>query len=207
MVEQSGDVIESECRERKALAALYTWDEDHRAGPPRWGGRIPKHPEYFLCQLRTTLHGCDWLLERWTGLLETLQRGDDWTEGEAQDLGLDLLGTPAEFREGRTRVNAATAGRPGPPPRNRQPGDRRTRSTASSRGSMNSTPSTASSRAGGQRDRGVPGVAPGRGRQAGGTSGKWNGIKISLTKPRAIHSGDRRLCAGNSAGPRSAPAV
>ena len=101
-------ILASECRERKALAALHTWDEDRRARAAELGSKLPHNPEWVLCQLRKTPHGCDWLLDRWNGLLDCLQRGDGWTAAE-RILGLDLLATPAEFRDGRTRVNGATA--------------------------------------------------------------------------------------------------
>jgi hypothetical protein len=88
-------------RERIVARAEITWDEDRRLAATVLGGTIAKRPEEVSARLRESYHGCGWLISRWAMLAHSadIQHGF-WTPDQAR-LAFDLLGTPAEFREGR----------------------------------------------------------------------------------------------------------
>ncbi len=91
-------------RTRQAARAGLCWDEDRQADAADLGARLAKAPETVACQLRDTKQGCDWLIGRWEGLGRLLQAKGDW-DAPQRRLALDLLGTPAELRDGPTPLD------------------------------------------------------------------------------------------------------
>ncbi len=98
------DRIDLALRQRFAFRAAVCWDEDHRKETERVGERLPRSPGRVVRELQTTRHGVEWLLERWRGLAEILDRRIDWND-EQRRLALDLLATPRELRDGPTRLD------------------------------------------------------------------------------------------------------
>ncbi len=92
--------IERRVRDKVAIKAETTWDEDRRAEAALLGKTLGNLPEVIVDQLRKTPHGCDWLIGRWALLAHAadLKQGA-WTPAQ-EELAFDLLGTPPEFREG-----------------------------------------------------------------------------------------------------------
>jgi hypothetical protein len=91
--------MERAARSRVVARASVTWDEDRRGDAIRLGSKLAGRPEEVVTQLRETLHGCEWLLARWAMLAHAADSQRGWTP-ELTRLAFDLLGTPAEFREG-----------------------------------------------------------------------------------------------------------
>jgi hypothetical protein len=89
-----------------AERARSCWDQDRRLAAEELGAKLPRNPALISRRLRRSPQGCDWLLERWEALAALLRDGRDWTEAQ-RTLALDLLGTPAELREGATRLDPA----------------------------------------------------------------------------------------------------
>jgi len=92
--------VESRLRDRHALGAELAWDDDRRREAEALGSRIGKEPGEVARALRRTPQGCDWLMGRWALLAHAADSQGRWTPAQAA-LAFDLLGTPAEFREGR----------------------------------------------------------------------------------------------------------
>ena len=86
-------------RTHQSVRASLCWDDDRRLAAEELGATLSKKPSLVLRKLRKTRQGCDWLLERWRGLGDVLERGGEWTEAQSS-LALDLLGTPRELRDG-----------------------------------------------------------------------------------------------------------
>ena len=123
MVERSV-LRESQCRERESLGGAADLGRRSRQGGRGRGEKPARGPGLPGRAWQSTPQGCDWLIERWNGLLVYLDRGDDWTEDQ-RHLALDLLATPSEFRHGRTRARSRPRrGNPRPPPRDRPRRDR-----------------------------------------------------------------------------------
>jgi hypothetical protein len=92
--------MERAARFRVVLRASTTWDEDRRGEAIRLGSKLAARPEEVVAQLRETFHGCEWLITRWAMLAHAADsHGGNWTPEQAR-LAFDLMGTPAEFREG-----------------------------------------------------------------------------------------------------------
>ena len=91
-----------------AERAATGWNEDRRLAAALLGENISKRPETVVLQLRQTPQGCDWLIGRWQGLGQVLEAKGVWTAPQ-RALALDLLGTPAELRDGASRLDADPA--------------------------------------------------------------------------------------------------
>jgi hypothetical protein len=87
-----------------AQRAETCWDEDRRLAAEELGERLARKPGATTGRLRRTRQGCDWMIARWEALAGVLRDGRDWSEAQRL-LALDLLGTPAEFRDGGTRLD------------------------------------------------------------------------------------------------------
>jgi hypothetical protein len=81
----------------QADRAELCWDIDRRVNAEEIGDALKRKPARTVSRLRTTRHGCDWLLERWTGLLGIFERNGAWSEAQTA-LAFDLLGTAPELR-------------------------------------------------------------------------------------------------------------
>jgi hypothetical protein len=93
--------MERGVRDKVAIRAEVCWGDDERLEAVRLGGSISRAPELMVEKLRQTLQGCEWLIGRWGWLADAADSKKFWTDEQA-DLALDLLGTPEEFREGKT---------------------------------------------------------------------------------------------------------
>ena len=84
------------------------WEDDRRHIAERLGASLAKRPAQVVSSLKQTPQGCDWLLERWRGLLDALDHLGQWTDIQ-RELALDLLGTPAELRDIPGRLDTREA--------------------------------------------------------------------------------------------------
>ena len=91
--------IERRVRDKVALRAGLTWDDDRKLEAERMGGRLADRPGEVVGELKKTPQGCDWLIGRWGLLAHAADTASAWTPAQAR-LAFNLLGTPAEFREG-----------------------------------------------------------------------------------------------------------
>ena len=91
--------IERRVRDKVALRAELTWDDDRKREAEILGAMLPGNPPETVDLLRRTPHGCEWLLTRWAMLAYTFDIKEAWTP-EQTALAFDLLATPLAFREG-----------------------------------------------------------------------------------------------------------
>lgn len=73
--------------------AAVEWDEDRRLAAEQVAVGLQRRPALTVRTLRQTPQGCDWLLDRWESLAESLADGGTWDEDQTE-LALDLLGVP-----------------------------------------------------------------------------------------------------------------
>jgi len=92
--------IERRLRDRHSLRAEIAWDLDRRHEAEVIGSRIARRPGEVVAALQRSPHGCDWLMTRWALLAQAADSQGRWTAEQAS-MAFDLLGTPAEFRQGR----------------------------------------------------------------------------------------------------------
>ena len=92
-------------RQFQADRAGTLWDEDRRRAAEELGALLPKSPALIARRLRSTSHGCDWLIERWEGLSRRLEAGP-WGDDERRRAH-DLLGLAADARLGPTPLDPA----------------------------------------------------------------------------------------------------
>src|SRR3954452_8214074 len=91
--------MERRARDLKAMRAELSWEDDRRLDAVRLGGLLPRRPDEVVEELRRTPQGCEWLMARWAMLARTADVKGSWTPEQSR-MAFDLLGTPAEFREG-----------------------------------------------------------------------------------------------------------
>ncbi len=84
---------------RVRQCAAMIWDHDRRIAVEDLGARLAKDPARAAPALRVRKQGADWLIERWELLGAILKNTGAWTD-EQRRLALDLLGVPAELRDG-----------------------------------------------------------------------------------------------------------
>lgn len=98
----------AEAEESANLAAraglAFAWEADRKAEAGALAARLHAQPVKAAGALRRTLHGAAWMLDRWHYLLESLEEGDHWTDGQ-RSLALDLLGVPPAERDGPTELD------------------------------------------------------------------------------------------------------
>jgi hypothetical protein len=93
--------MERRARDKVALRACLTWDEDRALEAKVLAAKLVASPEVVVEALRRTPQGCDWLIDRWSRLADAARdSAGSWTEPQVR-LALDLLGAPKAFREGR----------------------------------------------------------------------------------------------------------
>ena len=97
---ESCERMERQVRDKIALRAELTWDDDRRAEAEILGRSLARNPAETIDSLRRTPQGCDWLMARWALLAFTADTLKVWSE-EQTNLAFDLLGTPAIFRAGQ----------------------------------------------------------------------------------------------------------
>src|SRR5262249_50842602 len=88
----------------QAKAALRDWGEDRYQPALDLASGLEKDPAKVAGQLRSFKQGAELLIERWEALAGTLERKGAWGEGQRR-LALDLLGVPAELRDGPTPLD------------------------------------------------------------------------------------------------------
>ena len=98
--------MERRARDKVALRACLSWDDDRTLEAKVLGGRLAGNPEEVVEALRRTPHGCEWLIDRWSRLAGAAREATAWTDEQAR-LALDLLATPPAFRDGRKPWAAA----------------------------------------------------------------------------------------------------
>ena len=91
--------MERRARDVKVIKAELCWEDDRRLDAVRLGALLPKSPAEVVEGLRRTPQGCEWLMSRWAMLAHTADVKGSWTPDQTR-VAFDLLGTPAEFREG-----------------------------------------------------------------------------------------------------------
>ncbi len=87
-------------RDKVALRAELTWDDDRRLDAMLLGRTLANRPDVVVEQLRKNVQGCEWLMSRWAMLKYTADVDKKWT-AEQTSLAFDLLGTPHDFRVGK----------------------------------------------------------------------------------------------------------
>ena len=92
--------MERRYRDRRSLKAELAWEDDRLVEVEKLGRKIGARPAEVVEELRRTPAGCDWLVSRWAMLAHAADLGP-WTDPQIA-LAFDLLGTPPEFRPGRT---------------------------------------------------------------------------------------------------------
>ena len=93
--------MERRVRDKFALRAELTWDDDRKLDAEILGGQLARRPAEVAEKLRRTLHGCDWLITRWALLAHAAEAtSDPWTDDQV-NLAFDLQGIPLGFRKGR----------------------------------------------------------------------------------------------------------
>ena len=90
-----------ELRAQRAGRAARRWDDDRRDEAEALAATLGKAPSLVARQLRRTSQGCDWLIARWMQLATFLAAVGALNATQLR-LALDLLGFPAEFRDGPT---------------------------------------------------------------------------------------------------------
>jgi hypothetical protein len=91
--------IERRVRDKMALRAELTWDDDRSFEVEIVARSLAKDPSATVEALRRTSHGCEWMMKRWA-MLAYVADTQAWTE-EQNRLAFDLLATPAAFRPGQ----------------------------------------------------------------------------------------------------------
>ena len=92
--------IEARLRDQAAWRAITAWDDDRKLDAEELGSKLARNPSTILARLRRTIHGCDWLITRWTWLARAVETNSEgWTEAQTA-LAFHLLGTPEEGRTG-----------------------------------------------------------------------------------------------------------
>jgi hypothetical protein len=91
------------CNEHAERARLC-WDDDRRLEAEQLAAKLARNPAATSRLLRRTKQGCELMIERWEGLGRILRETGGWTEPQ-RALALDLLGVPAELRDGTTAVD------------------------------------------------------------------------------------------------------
>jgi hypothetical protein len=89
--------ISRRARDRETIRAELFWDDDRRLAAERLGATLATDPIGVVAKLSQSAHGCDWLVDRWSRLLQVLEANKTWTS-EQHELAVNLLAQPREFR-------------------------------------------------------------------------------------------------------------
>jgi len=81
------------------------WDLERQLAAESLGEALPGSSARVALELRRTGAGCAWLRARWAALGAILDGAATWDAAQ-RSLALDLLGTPAALRAGRTPIDA-----------------------------------------------------------------------------------------------------
>jgi hypothetical protein len=88
--------------------ARLTWDGDRKVAAATLMAKLAKAPMLVTYQLEATKQGAETMIAVWSRLGEANEANGSWSDGEAS-VALDLLGVPANLREGRTRLDSPAA--------------------------------------------------------------------------------------------------
>jgi hypothetical protein len=102
-LDRADDLTKIHRREFSARAQ-HAWEVDRRVEAETIAAGLKRNPGLALRRLEATQHGAELLIERWTRLAESLEASGEWNEVE-QSHALDLLGLPADLRNGRTPLD------------------------------------------------------------------------------------------------------
>ena len=91
--------VEDREREAAALRAETCWDVDRARHTDLVARGLARRPDRVVVQLRSTPHGCDWLITRWRWLLAAAARPGGW-DNEQAALAFHLQGIPTAFHHG-----------------------------------------------------------------------------------------------------------
>jgi hypothetical protein len=81
------------------------WHEERTREAGRLGARLAADPSQVKDQLEASLHGVNWLLDRWRSLSdEAIEMGG--LDDPQRQLAFDLLGVPVTLRRGTSKVPA-----------------------------------------------------------------------------------------------------
>ena len=95
---------EAVIRERFIARAKFAWDDDKNLAVEELGAGIARRPERVVHRLKTSLHGCLWLIQRWQALDAANAAESGWTKDQ-HAMALDMLGTPIALRGGLSAVD------------------------------------------------------------------------------------------------------
>jgi hypothetical protein len=87
--------------------AEYGWDSNRKARAAALAGRLPADPSRVASALKSTRQGCEWLIEQWERLGDTLASHGAWDEAQ-RSLAFDLLGVSPVLRQGSKALPAAS---------------------------------------------------------------------------------------------------
>ncbi len=102
-IERCEDALDALTVEQATCARL-TWDDDRKVEAATLLGQLSKDPVLISAQLASTRLGADLLIATWDRLGESLVAKGDWSDFE-RSKALDLLGVPADLRDGRTPLD------------------------------------------------------------------------------------------------------
>jgi hypothetical protein len=85
--------------------AGQSWDLDLAFEAAELGERLPRRPSVGSLRLLQTAQGCEWLIDRWAGLLASIEADGAIDDARRRFLA-DLLGIPPEFRDADPRISA-----------------------------------------------------------------------------------------------------
>jgi hypothetical protein len=92
--------MERRARDKVALRAELTWDDDRKLDAEILGGQLARKPAQTVEALKRTPHGCDWLIGRWALLANVADAQETWTADQIS-LAFDLQAVPSTFRDAR----------------------------------------------------------------------------------------------------------
>ncbi|MBX6314795.1 MAG: hypothetical protein IRY99_18040, partial [Isosphaeraceae bacterium] len=90
-------------RAAEAVRARGLWEEQRALAAEELGARLAKDPARVAKRLRQTKQGCDWMIQRWEGLVRSLEGKGRWEEPQLS-LAFDLLGVPHDRRGSDPRL-------------------------------------------------------------------------------------------------------
>ena len=85
----------------QSTRAKYAWDLDRRADSAAQINGLSRDPAEVTGRLETSIHGCAVLMNIWDRLIAAIDANGEWSDFETST-ALDLLGLPADLRQGKT---------------------------------------------------------------------------------------------------------
>ena len=94
---------------RQCHRAKYVWDDDRRLDAAELAEKLPKKPQVISLRLKSTRHGCEFLIARWGILAGLLDDKTGWSD-ELKSQALDMLGVEPSHRAGPTILDVPPGG-------------------------------------------------------------------------------------------------